>query len=65
MAEQHSTYKLYYFKAKALGEPIRMLFAYGGIKYEDIRYERFTDEWPKIKKCTNRIRVSFLAVFSN
>lgn len=59
MSGQHSTFKLHYFNAKALGEPIRMLFAYGGIKYEDIRYDRFGDEWPKIKKCTNRIEFSF------
>lgn len=39
MAEQ-PIYKFYYFNLKALGEPIRVLFAYGCIKYEDIRIER-------------------------
>lgn len=29
--------KLYYFDARALAEPIRMIFAIGGIEYEDIR----------------------------
>lgn len=46
MAEQPK-YKLYYFNLNALAEPIRVLFAYGRIKYEDIRIER--SEWPKLK----------------
>lgn len=30
-------YKLTYYNAKGLGEPIRLLLAYGNIEYEDIR----------------------------
>lgn len=41
------TYKLYYFDVKALGESIRMLFAYGGIEYEDIRVAQ--TDWPELK----------------
>lgn len=43
------TYKLYYFNVKALGESIRMLFAYGGIDYEDVRVQR--EDWPALKPC--------------
>ncbi|KAF5279374.1 hypothetical protein FQA39_LY05484 [Lamprigera yunnana] len=41
------TYKVSYFPLKALGEPIRFLFSYGGIEFEDIRYE--FEEWPQLK----------------
>ena len=40
-------YKLYYFPIKARGEPIRLLFVYKGIKYEDIRIP--FDKWPENK----------------
>jgi hypothetical protein len=43
------TYKLTYFNVKGLGEPIRFLFAYGGIEFEDFRIEK--QEWPQIKPC--------------
>lgn len=44
-----STYKLYYFPTKGRAEPIRLLFAYKGIKYEDIRFddEKWTEFKPK------------------
>lgn len=43
------TYKFTYFNSKALGEPIRFLFAYGKIDYEDIRID-FANEWgPELK----------------
>lgn len=42
-----STYKLSYFPITALGEPIRFLFSYGNIDFEDIRVEE--EKWPQVK----------------
>ncbi len=39
--------KFYYFNVKGLGEPIRFLFAYGRLDYEDVRIEY--SDWPAIK----------------
>jgi len=41
------TYKLAYFNVRALGEPMRLIFAYKGIPFEDIRMEK--DAWPEQK----------------
>lgn len=41
------TYKLIYFNVKALAEPIRFLFSYGGVDFEDERFEK--ENWPKLK----------------
>ncbi|XP_055319298.1 glutathione S-transferase-like [Sitodiplosis mosellana] len=41
------TYKLYYFDFKALGESIRLLFAYGAQEYEDVRVAK--EDWPELK----------------
>ncbi|KAG4070477.1 hypothetical protein HA402_005709 [Bradysia odoriphaga] len=40
-------FKLSYFNVKALAEPIRLLFAYGGVEYEDIRVSQ--EEWAVLK----------------
>lgn len=40
-------YKVSYLNLTALGEPIRMLLTYGGLDFEDVRYEY--SEWPKYK----------------
>ncbi|XP_064616477.1 glutathione S-transferase-like [Liolophura sinensis] len=42
------TYKLTYFPLRARAEPARLIFAYAGEKYEDIRIP--FDEWPKHKQ---------------
>jgi len=34
-----ASYKLYYFNARGAVEPIRIMFAQAGVKYEDIRFE--------------------------
>ncbi|RZB38601.1 GST N domain containing protein, partial [Asbolus verrucosus] len=40
-------YKLTFFPVAALAEPIRFLFSYGGIEFEDYRFEE--KYWPLIK----------------
>ncbi len=44
----NESYKLTYFNLKAVGEPIRLIFAYAGVKYEDNRIEHA--DWPDHKK---------------
>lgn len=44
---ENPAFSLFYFNLKALAEPIRFLFAYGGQEYEDVRVTR--DEWPALK----------------
>lgn len=44
---ENPTFTLFYFNIKALAEPVRYLFAYGGQEYEDVRVTR--DEWPALK----------------
>lgn len=39
--------KVYYFPAKAKAEGLRMMLAYGGQEFEDIRIPK--DEWPQWK----------------
>ena len=42
-------YRVLYYSGKGRGEPIRMMFALAGVKFEDIRFEQ--DEWlEKYKK---------------
>lgn len=44
------TFKLYYFNLKAIAETTRLLFAYGGQAYEDIRVK--DEEWSAFKPST-------------
>lgn len=46
-------YKLTYFDIKALGEPIRMLFSYANVEFEDERIS--FENWPKLKPRKYRI----------
>lgn len=51
------SYKLLYFDFPGKAEPTRLLFAYGGIKYED---ERFSyDDWPKYKSSKQYLQIFF------
>lgn len=45
-------YKLIYFNLRARAEPLRLIFAYAGIKYTDQRVE-FAD-WPGLKPSMER-----------
>lgn len=53
-SSNNPTYRLYYFNFRALAEPIRYLFAYGGVAYEDVRVER--EDWPKLKSSELNLR---------
>ncbi|KAL5018475.1 hypothetical protein ScPMuIL_004197 [Solemya velum] len=44
------TYKFVYFNGRARGEAIRMAFAVGGVKFEDVRVE--LSDWPTLKPKT-------------
>lgn len=41
------SYKLTYFPIKGLAEPIRLLLSYGGVEFEDDRFN--VEDWPKLK----------------
>lgn len=45
-----SKYRLVYFNFKSLGEPIRWIFAYTGIPFEDERIPTDLIEWFTQKK---------------
>jgi glutathione S-transferase len=53
-------YKLYYFDARGRGEPIRLLFAAVGKKYEDVRIQR--EMWANYKPDTPLGKVPYLEV---
>lgn len=58
-----SGYKITYFPSEALCEPIRWLFAYAGIEYEDFRFER--ENWLKIKPSKYSLVCSNKKAFGN
>ncbi|CAG7833428.1 unnamed protein product [Allacma fusca] len=43
-------YKLTYFNARGIAEPIRYIFAYAEVPYEDVRIEK--ESWPELKPNT-------------
>ena len=47
---KNSNYKLTYFPIRGIAEPIRLIFAYAGVNYEDIRIP--FEEWPTKKSTT-------------
>ncbi|XP_068085137.1 glutathione S-transferase-like [Anabrus simplex] len=53
-------YKLTYFNLRGIGEPIRFLFLYGGIDFEDIRIE--LEDWPKVKESTPYGKLPYIDV---
>jgi glutathione S-transferase len=55
-----SSYKVHYFNYRARAEAIRFLLSYGGVNFEDIRFEE--DEWPKIKPSESNLIVMFQIV---
>ncbi|KAL2714739.1 glutathione S-transferase-like [Vespula squamosa] len=54
------SYKLTYFPVKALAEPIRFIFSYAGVEFEDVRFNR--EDWPKIKPTTPFGQVPMLEI---
>ncbi|RCN30437.1 hypothetical protein ANCCAN_23793 [Ancylostoma caninum] len=57
MNDQKHSYKLHYFDIRGRGEPIRLIFEYYGVKYDDNRIPM--EDWPSVKE------TSFRAIFSN
>lgn len=55
-------YKLTYFPVKALAEPIRMLFKYGSIDFDDIRVDKSSEIWEQLKPHTPFGQVPILEV---
>lgn len=47
VSDMSPKYKLTYFSVTALGEPIRLLFKYGGIDFEDFRFKN--EDWPQLR----------------
>ena len=42
-------YKLTYYNAKAIAEPIRFLFHYAGVEFEDNRLDAENGNWSSLK----------------
>uniref|UniRef100_A0A0K0DL99 GST N-terminal domain-containing protein n=1 Tax=Angiostrongylus cantonensis TaxID=6313 RepID=A0A0K0DL99_ANGCA len=50
MSNQKHSYTLHYFDRRGRGEPIRLIFAYYNVIYEDNRISK--DDWPNYKAGT-------------
>ncbi|KAI6214292.1 Glutathione S-transferase-1 [Aphelenchoides besseyi] len=53
-------YKLHYFKLRGRGEPIRLMFAYRGVPFED--YQISLEEWPSKKSAYPNGQIPLLEV---
>lgn len=53
-----TSYKLYYWNQKAVGEPIRLLLSYGKIEFEDYRIDY--KDWRKWKHSNRKMISNFL-----
>lgn len=53
-------YKLTYFDGRGLAEVTRLLFAYKGVEYEDVRIQR--EKWPELKPSTTFGQIPILEV---
>jgi glutathione S-transferase len=56
-------YKLYYFNARGRAEPLRLIFAFAGHSFDDVRFER--DHWPQYKNHSPTGQAPFLEVSEN
>jgi len=54
-------YRLIYFNLRVLGEPIRLLFNYVGVPFEDVRIDR-DKEWAGVKESTGWGKVPVLEI---
>ncbi|KAK6746635.1 hypothetical protein RB195_000109 [Necator americanus] len=60
MDNQKHTYKLHYFDIRGRAEPIRLIFQYYGIKFDDNRLSE--EEWVKVKEDAPMHQVPYLEV---
>jgi len=54
------SYKLIYLNLRGLAEPIRLLFKYAEIKFEDVRIS--VEEWPQHKDSKLLIQENFFLI---
>lgn len=55
-------YKLVYFNLRTLGEPIRMLFKYMQIQFEDVRID--PAEWQGQVRTSEKFLIQFASVYN-
>ena len=57
-------YTLTYFDLRARAEPTRIVFAYAGVDYEDVRFswENRAEEWAPLKNSKYEMNPGFLRV---
>ena len=56
------TYKLTYFNVRSRAEPIRLMFAFAGVEYDDIRVGK--EEWAKMKPAGREFTPHFVHFFT-